>query len=136
MTADPQYLLRDVYWSFEGGVLPNVESLSHAVSEQMADSDAPGDAWEPDRIVLTRRSVRIKYFGVVTPDSAEYEENLVVELTAVGGTGFTAAELLFQLHNAVVDHMQDADHRYFEGLTLITPGSDTDPPLYEMEQGS
>lgn len=135
MNADPGFLLRNVYWAFDGDPFADIETFERAVIERMTALDE-GDEWDPTERVLPRRRVRVKYHGVIDPESCEYDEDLVVELRTGEAEGFTAGELLFRLHNAVVAQLRDADHRYFEGLELLEPGGDHEPPLYELVQGS
>ena len=60
----------------------------------------------------------------------------VVTLTADDGASFTAGELLFKLHNAVVEHLRENDHHFFEGLTLTGWDQDGKVPVYQLGQGS
>jgi hypothetical protein len=47
---------------------------------------------------------------VAKPEDADYTE-YTIELVSDNGQFFSARELLFKLHNAVVDRLRDADHR-------------------------
>ena len=66
----------------------------------------------------------------------EEEIQPVVTLTAENEAAFSIGDILFQLHNAVVEQLENIDHHFFEGLVLIAPNSGEQPPLYRLRQGS
>jgi hypothetical protein len=57
-------------------------------------------------------------------------------LTAEDGKAFTSGELMFSLHNAVVEQLSKVDHHFFEGLELCDEQDDGLPSLYELQLGS
>lgn len=91
------------------------------------------DTWEPHEVVPLSR-LRVKYFGVESPDDEEYTD-YVVELRS-DGARFTAGELLLKLNNAVAPRLAGGDHCYFEGLFLTDDPPVGGVPVYEMMQGS
>ncbi|OWK39197.1 hypothetical protein FRUB_06279 [Fimbriiglobus ruber] len=60
----------------------------------------------------------------------------VIMLEANNGESFTTGELLFKLHNALVEQLRKIDHHFFEGLSLAgwQPGGLM--PLYQLRLGS
>jgi hypothetical protein len=60
----------------------------------------------------------------------------MVALTAENGVAFSVGDLLFQLHNAVVEQLESIDHHFFEGLALVSSSASGQPPLYRLQQGS
>jgi len=60
----------------------------------------------------------------------------VVEFSSDDGKAFTAGELLFKIHNAVVDQLREINHHFFEGLGLHSHQTAGKPPLYVLNQGS
>jgi hypothetical protein len=95
---------------------------------------AEEDTWDPDE-VLPVPHIRVRYFGVESPEDDEYTD-YVAELTADDGERFTAGELLLKLNNEVAPRLKGADHCYFEGLFLTDEPPEDGVPVYEMMQGS
>jgi hypothetical protein len=131
----PRTVMGAVIWSFRGGErFTDPAEFERRVREYYMDIMGE-DIWLPHQVALSAPRVRITYFGLSSPDAAEYTD-FVADLQSEDGARFTAGELLLKLNNAVAPHMEEADHCYFEGLVL----SDTPPadgvPVYEMRQGS
>lgn len=61
------------------------------------------------------------------------EFNLIADEEA-----FSAQELLFKIHNHVVNNLNNDDNHFFEGLTLWEGENYSNPgyPLYFLNQGS
>ena len=127
----PHDILQDLPWSFHDQQrYADPRAFDAAVRRHV---DAIGGTWHPTDRAIAATSVRVRYEGVTHPDADEYEE-MEVTLASDDPRGFTNLELLFKLHNAVVDHLSAVDHCYFEGLVLEDTVDGT--PLYEMTQGS
>jgi hypothetical protein len=135
-TADEEFpttaLVAAVWSFFEGRPFDDPAEFNrrvHAYHARVEDEDT----WDPDEAVPLSR-LRVKFFGVESPDDEEYED-FVVELES-DGAHFTAGELLFKLHNAVAPRLEGVDHCYFEGLYLTDDPPVDGVPMYEMMQGS
>jgi hypothetical protein len=90
--------------------------------------------WRPHTIALLHPCVRIRYFSdaqTMYEDEKWYE----TDLTSDNGESFSDGELLFKLHNAVIDRIKENFHRWFEGLSLEGV-LDTGVPIYLLGLGS
>ncbi len=67
----------------------------------------------------------------------EDEEDMNLTIEANNGKYFTAGEILWKIHNSVVEDLDEDDKHFFEGLTLYT-GTDrqADGPIYQLNVGS
>jgi hypothetical protein len=128
-------IMANVAWRFAGARFTLADAFDRAVRQYHETVVKDPDAWRPTEIVVAAPRVRISYFGIATPGDVDYTD-YSVELASQNGESFTALDLLFKLHNAVVDRLGEADHCYFEGLLLKEAPSGTQPPLYELQQGS
>lgn len=130
----PLTALVAVVWSFfRGEQFGDPAEFDRRVREHHREV-AEEDTWDPDEVVPLPR-IRVKYFGVESPEDDEYTD-LVAELQADDGVQFTARELLLKLNNAVAPHLRGVDHCYFEGLFLTDDPPEDGVPVYEMMQGS
>jgi len=129
----PKKLMSEVNWGFFGGKYNSFEKFNHEVSEYNKECDKE---WVPNEIVLNCPKVTIQYayWGNAEEDVIEAEFDLVSD----NESGFTGGELLFKIHNQVVDQLEDEDHNFFEGLTLLkTQDVDDDfVPYYFINQES
>jgi len=118
-----------VYWRFRGDPYADLASFNEAVHRYYVACSFEG--WDPDEVVLRCPLIRVMYMCWKRGRQIEP----IVELSA-DGESFTAGELLFKIHNAVVEHLRGMDHVYFEGLSLHTTKNPNQPPLYGLMQGS
>lgn len=125
----PDTVLEDVGWSFIGGVKSDFESFCHSVHQDQLEIEG-NDNWDPAVIVLPVQRVSIMY------KPHPFEDDNVANLAAQAERGFSAGELLFKLHNAVVEDLEDRDHHFFEGLTLNSRPVVQVPAVYIMRLGS
>lgn len=138
MTGDtedefPATVLVAAVWSFfEGRPFDDPAEFQRAVHQYHVDITGE-DTWEPDEVIPLSR-LRVKYFGVASPDDDEYTD-YIVELRS-DGAQFTAGELFLELNNAVAPRLEGVDHCYFEGLFLTDEPPVDGVPIYEMMQGS
>ncbi|MBX7170881.1 MAG: hypothetical protein K1X72_07985 [Pyrinomonadaceae bacterium] len=121
----PKNLLRDVYWSFGGKVFENQAEFSEKVRQYQIDIKEKDD-WQPEKVVLESSAINLIY--EFWEDDDEIEK--VVEINADNGESFTAGELLFKIHNLVVDDLRGMDRHFFEGLSLDKP------PTFWLNLGS
>ena len=126
----PPELLWGVSWVFRGEAFADRAAFDAAVAA--CQNPDHGEVWRPDEVCL--RAVRVR----ITPDIHWYlsDDDPVVELAADNGTAFTAGELLFKVHNALVADLRQMDHKYFEGFTLVRHQEPGEPPLYDLDLGS
>ncbi len=124
----PSEILTSVSWSFTG---PLFLEKSRFVSEVNEWSVQCGDtSWEPDRVVLPVPRVLVTY-----PSASDTGEE-TIELVSENGEYFTADDLLFKIHNAIVGDVGNLDHHFFEGLHLNSLPVAGNPPLYQLWLGS
>ena len=130
----PASVMRDVPWRFST-VATSRDQVVAAVKEEISIDDA-ALMWDPDALVLPapRLRVRVPGFGDGEAEDGS-DEDALLELAAADARGFTAAELLFRLHQAAAALVGDTDYRYFEGLALVGAGNG-DVPTYELRLGS
>ena len=124
-------LMSNIYWGFYGGKYNSREVFIQEVVEYNTDL---GKVWNPDEIVLDCQNVTIQYsYWNNDKNNAEEKD---FDLVSDNPTGFTSGELLFKIHNEVVDQLEKEDYRFFEGLTLWKRknNDDSDTPLYFINQ--
>lgn len=124
----PRHIMAKVSWSFSGSTFDSIDVFS----SEVAESQDSATAWQPKQVVLPLPQVRIAYTHA--HDGEVVDE--VVDLVSSNGRDFTAADLLWQLHNAVVADLRKDDHRYFQGLLLNTGPVAGAPPVYKIWLGS
>jgi hypothetical protein len=108
----------------------------HPRGSRIQRDNAKSGGWIPDETVLAFPRLTVQYFYRDDEENDEIEEDF--DLTADNNTGFTAGELLFKIHNQVIENLESEDHHFFEGLTLWEEetGDDTGAPRYLLNQGS
>ena len=113
-------IMADTIWSFIGEKFRDRTAFSDEVREYHLDIDGE-DSWKPEEVVLDAPRVQVAY--EYWDDEGEELEALL-DLTAANAKNFTALDLLFQLHNATVEHLRDNDHHFFEGLDVEAEQTD------------
>ena len=109
----PKQLMSEVYWGFYGGRYNSREEFIQEVTEYNKELNKE---WNPNETVLNCPNVTIQY-SYWNNDKNNIEE-IDFDLGADNPSGFTAGELLYKIHNQVVNILEDDDFRFFEGLTL------------------
>jgi hypothetical protein len=129
----PKELMTDLNWGFYGGKYESREKFICEVTDYNNNLD---NEWIPDEIVLSHANVTIQYSWWDEGEDDDIEEDF--NLVSDSQLGFTAAELLYKIHNHVVDKLEDVDHHFFEGLTLFEGENYSNPNalLYFLNQGS
>lgn len=127
----PREIMPDVLWSFDRPPFASQTEFAAAVAEYHLELSEESE-WRPEDVVLPSPAVRIEH------DYNDGPENSSVDLVADNGESFTAAELLFKVHNAFAVELSEGDHVFFEGfLRVDTKGRDPNaPPVYEVCLGS
>ena len=126
----PEELMTNVYWGFYGNKFNSLEKFTQEVISYNNECE---NEWIPTEIVLDCPVVTIQY------SHWKNEEEIVedyVDLAADNQSNFTAGELLYKIHNQVVDVLKEENHQFFEGLTLLKEekGKKTNPPTYFINQ--
>jgi hypothetical protein len=129
----PKELMSEVYWGFYGG---KYTFVSKFITEVINYNRKFDKEWNPDEIVLNSKEATIQYYYWDDDTEEEIEDDF--NLVADTQSGFTAGELLYKIHNQVVDKLENEDHHFFEGLTLWEGENYSNPnaPLYFLNQGS
>lgn len=117
----PRELMSGVSWCFHTG---RARGLAEFVREVTEYNDEDGDgSWSPTQVVVRAPLVRVAY-------DADQDAKT---LRSTSPTGFTMADLLYQIHNHYYRELADADNAFFEGLELDDEGP---PPFYVLRLGS
>ena len=124
----PQEIMADVPWIFEEPKFSSQAEFVDAVHQYHRDMEVA--EWQPETIVLRCLRVRVEH------DYGEESEESSAEFTADSPIAFTEGELLFKAHNAFVEQLQDLDHCFFEGFSLLEQPESGAPPVYEIDLGS
>jgi hypothetical protein len=132
----PREIEHGVLWSFVPPTYSSLDEFIQAVHQYQLDI-AQEDNWDPAAVVLAAPRVRIRPSFWEDVEDEEEAGELVAELTASDPAGFTAGELLFQVHNLFVEQWGDlaGDYTFFEGFTL-RESPDGKSPLYDIDLGS
>jgi len=126
-------IMSDVRWGFYENKYDSFEQFIREVIEYNKDLDLE---WIPDATVLVCQDVIIQYSYWDDDIKTVIEKDF--ELIADNQTDFTAGELLFKIHNQVVDRLKNEDFNIFQGLALLKKDCCTnlDKPHYFIEQGA
>lgn len=129
----PKRIMNEVRWAFYGSKYSSIEEFIIAVNAYNKNLDV--QLWNPKQIVLDSKEVSIQYAYWDEEEEDEIEENFVL---AADSHSFTASELLFKIHNKVVEHLDNDDKHFFEGLSLWEGENIDNPsiPLYFLDLGS
>ncbi len=127
----PKQVMDEVYWSFTGTVSSDIAAFNHQV-QQYQISIKDENTWRPEEVVIPCPKIRVLYMCWQDGDQVEP----IIELTSDNGKSFSAGELLFKVHNAVVEKLREIDHHFFEGFCLSSRQSSHKAPLYILSQGS
>jgi len=128
----PKELMSGIYWGFYGGKYKTLEEFINAVNEYNDEFDVQ---WNSNEVVLTHSHVRIQYS--YWDYDFEDEIEVVFDLAADNAVSFTAGELLFKVHNKVVDNLEIGPHHFFEGFFLGKQSycKKNNKPYYFISQG-
>jgi hypothetical protein len=125
---DEDFLMNDVLWSFVGKKYETLEKFTEALEEYNKEIKNQCDINE---IALELKEITIRYFYYEDDDNVEQDFSVSTENEA----GFSVSELLYKIHNQVVDRLKDDDHHFFEGLVLVED-AETGKTIYLLQQGS
>lgn len=130
----PEEIMHDVAWSFVGMQYRSQKQFIEAVNDYNEKLGTTG-RWNPYATAIQCKEVTIQYSYWSDEEDEEVEEDFNLVSTT---SAFTNAELLFRIHNFVVDKLKYEDNHFFEGLTLWegeNPSS-FNAPLYFLMQGN
>ncbi|GHT32900.1 hypothetical protein FACS189434_05780 [Bacteroidia bacterium] len=125
---DEDFLMSDVFWAFYGGKYETLEKFAQALEEYNKSLKNQCDINE---IVLELKETTIRYFYYEDDDIVEAD----ISVSTENESGFSVAELLYKIHNQVVDSLEEDDHHFFEGLVLAED-AETGKVIYLLQQGS
>lgn len=147
-------ILNNVAWFFNGISYDSPEEFSEAVMQYQSDAGRDVPEWQPGSVVLDAPEVQIVYRYYITPndikfpdeqyldedeadvqvdDPEEEDEQREVAVTfhAANKQHFTAAELLYKLHQRLW-HRQLGDLVHFNGLLSCKPLDTTAVPRFYL----
>jgi len=128
-----KYVLNNFYWSFIGSKYSCQSNFEHTLIDYQVSIQ--GDEFNQESLyepVIIEPSIRVKYWCY----EGETQIEPIIQLSTENGLAFTALELIYQLHNAVVEQLNNIDHHFFEGLELLEEQDGNQPTLYKLRQGS
>jgi hypothetical protein len=128
----PSRIMSDILWAFHGQTFKTQKEFEEAVRDYHVRIVKSDERWRPSEIALERGKVSVQYHCWRKDEDVEP----TVSLESDNGTSFTHGELLFKIHNAVVDDLKFMDHSFFEGLSLHKQPARGAAPLYFLSLGS
>ncbi len=138
---NPEALLADVAWSFSEDVPDSPADLVEKVSQYYLNVFKE----KFDQSLLTEESPFYRLHVVyqyaedrVKTGSKEVEWVDIEKKVTVDGNGkrLTYADILWQVHKAAYPDVNDQDHHYFEGFSLLKDEDEDGLPLYDTFLGS
>ncbi len=129
-TRHPGIAMKDVNWYLSGNKYHKRADFDEAVHRYRLEICASG-YWDPVRISIIAQRIIVEC-------KSWHDEgfNPLLEFESDNGVCFTEGELLFKIHNAMVDQCNKIDHRFFEGLDLNTNKGSAELPRYTLSLGS
>lgn len=127
----PKQIMNALSWSFMGEKYQSRLEFDAEVREVQIELRKI-DSWQSDEVVLQSPRIGIQYHHA---EGGFYKEDFF-EIESHNGEFFTAGELLFKVHNAVVEQLREIDHHFFEGFYLLSIRSRDNLPVYRLRQGS
>lgn len=125
----PQVIMEGVPWSFQEPKFASQAAFVDAVHRYHRDLEIE-ETWQPDTVVLRCFRVRVEH------TEGEESGESSAEFTTENPAGFTAGALLFKVHNAFAERLQEQAHYFFEGFSLLEEPEGEEPPVYEIDLGS
>lgn len=102
-------ILTDISWSFEGEKFDSLEDFNFAIKN--AHWDRP-DKWKPDEKVIRVGKVCLIYEAYAEGRHGQHQ----CILRADDGKTFSTLELMYKMHNHLVEALKHDSHHYFEGM--------------------
>lgn len=123
----PPSLLDDIRWSFQGFQYSSRAEFDKDLHQSRLKFGIRG-FYDPWLIALHSPSIRIEISDWMNEDDC----NHTIEFSSDNGLWFTEGELLFKIHNALVEQCNESEHHYFEGLDLHDIQEQGKSPLYSI----
>lgn len=128
-----QIFLSDVHWIFDGDKFDDLQTFESAVRNAQIEFLGHDDDWHPEEIIVEFPAVRISFICEI--DGRDVEKELFLESS--DPKGFSTCELLFEIHNAVLEPLYDDSHNFFEGLCYSEANQELgQPPIFLLALGS
>ena len=128
----PSRIMSDILWAFRGKPFASQQEFEAQVRQYHLKIVKSAARWKPDEIAIPRPKVRVQYMCWRGDDQVEP----VVLLESDDGASFSQGELLYKIHNAVIEDLCKLDHSFFEGLSLHKQPPKGEAPLYFLSLGS
>lgn len=135
----PEFILCDTLWDFaDQGPYPSQTAFAAAVlnhhrrAHEYAPEIRPEESWRPSSLAIRSPRIKVEFFCDGPEGGVSWHE---IELGSEDGASFTAGELLFKLHNGIIERVRGNGHRYFEGLELRGV-TESGVPVYDLRLGS
>lgn len=122
-------VLENICWSFIGATYTSsdefrVELLKYQLEGFEEDL--------LDEICILERMIEIEYWTYEKDN--QVDRKVIIE--ADNGISLSVVELLYKLHNLVVEDMEEIDHHFFQGLIPLKSSRKSGVRGYEIWQGS
>jgi hypothetical protein len=132
MKTYPKKLLENIYWSFDNGKYSSYDEFIENLIEYNLKINH--NVFDFNCIILEESLVNVaySYYDEEEDDSVDID----FSIEANDKKSFTLGELLFKIHNEVVDHLEEDEHKFLQGLTLFEDVSSSQHPFYLLGQGS
>ncbi len=125
-------MLENIGWSFIGSKYTDRSSFeSEFIEYQRELHDAKYDETFLGELVILEPEICIHYWCY----DGEEQIEPIIKLKAENGLAFTVSDLMYQLHNSVVQQLNSLDHYFFEGLEK-SHKQYNGPTIYKLRQGS
>ena len=132
----PQNFLGQICWSFAARTdYATAEDFGAAVLQYQMDITRNHNCWEPNALILPFCRVGIHWEGLDRQRNELIEKYDIVE--SASSKGFTALDLLYKVHQIMVEDCRLMDHCFFEGFEYMKgPDKNTGIIEYFVAQGS
>lgn len=135
----PKTLLPELYWSFSNGVFDDEETFKNELIDYNGDNEVIVSAW--NETLLESKEVIVQFlnyaaFGNFDDEEESDEDDDDIEIKIQANENLKIGDFLFQLNNLVSPYLEDADHHFFERLTLASVPGGSEPPKYFLDLGS
>lgn len=115
---DSDYVITDVAWKFTDVAYTDYHDFIKEVQAFQTEHNKP--LWNPDRPFLEQALFTLNYNDVRT------KQDELVLMKADNGIGFTEGEILFKLHNLMINILPGQEFCYFRYLVLRRDGGEFD----------
>ena len=132
----PQILLGQICWSFAARKdYDTPEAFGTAVLQYQMDIVKSENGWDPNAVILPFPRVGIHWEGLDHEQNELIDKYNIVESSS--DHGFTSLDLLYQVHQIMVNDCRRMDHCFFEGFDYVKgPDDETGIVEYGVSQGS